>query len=162
MTQKDYRYQQAYDLWHYNGIIKDGYSLIDGVIVPDNELQRVLVALIYISPHKTNKRTNMQTYTNRYKYRTTQQTSNKSNYIKYIGLGVIIILISLIVNTETYQSLMVALSQYIVYSFIAIKGTDITFRPLFCCLSIICYNMFYITLYSRHIVKHMVIAEKIV
>ena len=38
MTQKDYRYQQAYDLWHYNGIIKDGYSLIDGVIVPDNEL----------------------------------------------------------------------------------------------------------------------------
>ena len=52
----------------------------------------------------------MQTYTNRYKYRTTQQTSNKRNYIKYIGLGVIIILISLIVNTDTYQSLMVALS----------------------------------------------------
>jgi len=38
MTQADYRYQQAQDLWHYNGIIKDGYSLIEGVIVPDNEL----------------------------------------------------------------------------------------------------------------------------
>lgn len=38
MSSKEYQYQQAYQLWHYNGIIKDGYSLIDGVIVPDNEL----------------------------------------------------------------------------------------------------------------------------
>jgi len=34
----DYRYQQAIDLWRYNCIIKDGYSLIDGVLVADDEL----------------------------------------------------------------------------------------------------------------------------
>ncbi len=34
----NYRYQQAYDLWHYNGIIKDGYSVIDGELIADSEL----------------------------------------------------------------------------------------------------------------------------
>ena len=38
MTQSDYRYQQAKDLYHYNGIIKDGFEVIDGELVADSEL----------------------------------------------------------------------------------------------------------------------------
>jgi len=38
MTAQDYRLQQAFDLWHYNGIIKDGYQVIDGVVSTIGEL----------------------------------------------------------------------------------------------------------------------------
>jgi len=50
-------------------------------------------------------------YTERYKYRT--QAPQKTNYkkvIQYVGIGLLVITISLIVNTDTYQRLIIALS----------------------------------------------------
>jgi len=52
----------------------------------------------------------MNTYTSRYQYRTQAPKKNYKKVIQYITIGVIIIAISLIVNTDTYQALIVALS----------------------------------------------------
>lgn len=34
----DYRYNQALDLWRYNGIIMDGFDIVDGELIDLSEL----------------------------------------------------------------------------------------------------------------------------
>ena len=52
----------------------------------------------------------MYTYINRYKYRTTPQTSNKSKYITWGVIGAIAIIVNIIASQDWYTSLIVALS----------------------------------------------------
>lgn len=38
MTQKDYNYNRAVDLWVYSGIVLDGYIVVDGTITEEGDL----------------------------------------------------------------------------------------------------------------------------